>query len=85
MTQSDRRWRKRLEQTSCIALVVTLITFSDELALAQSQIVPDETLGDEPSQVRNNVEVKGIPSEVIEGGAQRGANLFHSFSEFNYQ
>ncbi|MDB9314650.1 filamentous hemagglutinin N-terminal domain-containing protein [Spirulina sp. CS-785/01] len=45
----------------------------------QAQLVPDATLGDESSVV--------IPVEEfrqrIEGGATRGANLFHSFQEFN--
>jgi filamentous hemagglutinin family protein len=27
--------------------------------------------------------IKGIPSDRIDGGAKRGANLFHSFQEFN--
>ena len=73
----------KLARASLITFVGVVLAFVSKSALAQSQIVPDDTLGDEPSQVRNNVEVKGIPSEVIEGGAQRGANLFHSFSEFN--
>ena len=50
-------------------------------AVAQSQIIPDETLGAERSQVIPNF--NGLPVEVINGGAIRGANLFHSFGEFN--
>ena len=50
---------------------------------ALAQIVPDNTLGDNPSFVKPNVEVKGLPADLIEGGATRGDNLFHSFSEFN--
>ncbi|NEQ56982.1 MAG: filamentous hemagglutinin N-terminal domain-containing protein [Moorea sp. SIO4A1] len=57
------------------------ITHSVNPALAQ--IVPDNTLGDNPSVVKPNVEVKGLPADLIEGGATRGDNLFHSFSEFN--
>ncbi|NEO93041.1 MAG: hypothetical protein F6K56_23550, partial [Moorea sp. SIO3G5] len=57
------------------------ITDSANPALAQ--IVPDHTLGDNPSVVKPNVEVKGLPADLIEGGATRGDNLFHSFSEFN--
>ncbi|OLT62332.1 two-partner secretion domain-containing protein [Moorena bouillonii] len=57
------------------------ITHSVNPALAQ--IVPDQTLGDNPSLVKPNVEVKGLPADLIEGGATRGDNLFHSFSEFN--
>ncbi|NEN96680.1 MAG: filamentous hemagglutinin N-terminal domain-containing protein [Moorea sp. SIO3I7] len=57
------------------------ITHSVNPALAQ--IVPDHSLGDNPSVVKPNVEVKGLPADLIEGGATRGDNLFHSFSEFN--
>ncbi|MGB6297633.1 MAG: filamentous hemagglutinin N-terminal domain-containing protein [Rivularia sp. (in: cyanobacteria)] len=50
-------------------------------AFAQSNIVPDNTLGSEASRIIPNF--NGTPNEVIEGGAQRGQNLFHSFREFN--
>ena len=50
-------------------------------ALAQSQIVPDRTLGAERSVVVPNLQ--GLPVEALQGGAIRGANLFHSFLEFN--
>lgn len=47
-------------------------------AIVEAQIVPDDTLGAEssvvtPQQLR----------DLIEGGAVRGENLFHSFSEFS--
>jgi filamentous hemagglutinin family protein len=48
-----------------------------------AQVTPDTTLGDESSVVTPNAEVKGLPSELISGGAPRGINLFHSFAEFN--
>ena len=50
---------------------------------ARAQIVPDSTLGTESSVVTPNITINGINSDRIEGGAIRGANLFHSFSEFN--
>ncbi|MBN3906098.1 MAG: filamentous hemagglutinin N-terminal domain-containing protein [Nostoc sp. NMS1] len=49
----------------------------------QSNIVPDNTLGSESSQVIGNLNLQGQPTEVITGGATRGINLFHSFQEFN--
>ena len=50
---------------------------------AQS-ITPDNSLGNESSVVNTNVDVgKGIPTDRIDGGATRGNNLFHSFSNFN--
>ena len=50
---------------------------------ATAQIVPDKTLGAERSVVTPNVTIKGLPSARIDGGAIRGANVFHSFQEFN--
>ncbi|MEO0407750.1 MAG: filamentous hemagglutinin N-terminal domain-containing protein, partial [Cyanobacteria bacterium P01_A01_bin.135] len=50
-------------------------------AWGQSRIVPDDTLGAERSLVFENV--GGTPNEVIDGGARRGQNLFHSFEAFN--
>ncbi|KST62050.1 two-partner secretion domain-containing protein [Mastigocoleus testarum] len=50
---------------------------------ANAQITPDASLGTEASKVTPNVEIKGSPAERIDGGATRGINLFHSFSEFN--
>jgi filamentous hemagglutinin family protein len=48
-----------------------------------AQIVPDNTLGTESSVVTPIPNIQGIPSDQIDGGATRGANLFHSFSQFN--
>jgi filamentous hemagglutinin family protein len=48
-----------------------------------AQIIPDSTLGAERSVVAPNVDIKGLPSELINGGATRGTNLFHSFQKFN--
>ncbi|NJM99947.1 MAG: filamentous hemagglutinin N-terminal domain-containing protein [Phormidesmis sp. RL_2_1] len=48
-----------------------------------AQITPDQTLGIEESVVTPNVEVRGGLADLIEGGAARGPNLFHSFSDFN--
>ncbi|MDJ0536422.1 MAG: filamentous hemagglutinin N-terminal domain-containing protein [Xenococcaceae cyanobacterium MO_207.B15] len=50
---------------------------------AIAQIIPDNTLGDESSVVVPDVEINGVNSDRLEGGAVRGNNLFHSFQEFN--
>ncbi|GAB4195697.1 MAG: hypothetical protein Fur006_42430 [Coleofasciculaceae cyanobacterium] len=61
----------------------------DSEALLQSadrtfaQITPDSTLGVENSVVTPNATVRGFPAELIQGGATRGTNLFHSFQDFN--
>ncbi|MEH2228174.1 MAG: filamentous hemagglutinin N-terminal domain-containing protein [Nostoc sp.] len=50
---------------------------------ALAQITPDGTLGNNSSKVTRNVNIKGSAADRIDGGATRGANLFHSFQEFN--
>jgi large exoprotein involved in heme utilization and adhesion len=50
---------------------------------ANAQITPDNTLENESSQINSNVLIKGFNADQINGGATRGSNLFHSFSEFN--
>jgi filamentous hemagglutinin family protein len=57
-----------------LAFVGLLLTYSN----AAAQLIPDTTLGIESSSIsRENLR------QLIEGGAIRGENLFHSFSEFN--
>ncbi|MBT9311055.1 two-partner secretion domain-containing protein [Leptothoe kymatousa] len=63
-----------------------LIVFSSTVLAynpAQAQIIPDTTLGNESSTLTPGVAVRGGSADVIEGGATRGSNLFHSFREFN--
>ncbi|OUL20711.1 hypothetical protein BV375_30650 [Nostoc sp. 106C] len=48
-----------------------------------AQIIPDETLNERPSTITPNVNIQGLPADRIDGGVIRGANLFHSFQEFN--
>jgi filamentous hemagglutinin family protein len=51
---------------------------------AVAQVTPDATLGAESSTVTSTT-VNGVPSELINGGASRGQNLFHSFLNFSIQ
>ncbi|WP_293079362.1 filamentous hemagglutinin N-terminal domain-containing protein, partial [Moorena sp. SIO3H5] len=64
-----------------LTLVGVTVGISGNYALAD--IVPDQTLGNESSVVIPNTTVRGEIADKIEGGATRGANLFHSFQEFN--
>lgn len=57
------------------------LTIFSPKVLAQSNIVPDNTLNSESSAIIPNF--MGFPIELITGGANRGVNLYHSFQEFN--
>lgn len=59
------------------------LCFFGSLSPAIGQINGDRTLGAESSVIVPNVNIKGIPSDQIEGGAIRGTSLFHSFTEFS--
>ena len=72
---------KRL--VKAIALLTPLILIAGNCDRLSAQIIPDESLGDETSRVTPNVEIKGSPAELINGGALRETNLFHSFEQFN--
>jgi len=75
----SRGWQLKL--VGSVAIVGTLFAAVGGSVLAQ--IAPDNTLGAEGSVVTPNVNIQGIPSDRIDGGATRGANLFHSFGDFN--
>jgi filamentous hemagglutinin family protein len=45
---------------------------------ANAQLIPDSTLKHESSTIKNE-----INRDIIDGGAIRGTNLFHSFTDFN--
>ncbi|WP_181280589.1 beta strand repeat-containing protein [Aphanothece hegewaldii] len=61
---------------------MTLLGSLIDNGIAEAQIIPDNSLGAENSRTRPDT-IKNTPSDVIEGGATRGSNLFHSFQEFN--
>jgi large exoprotein involved in heme utilization and adhesion len=61
----------------CISLGI----FTSKTQAQQSNILPDNTLGAEFSQVIGNYQGQAI--EAITGGAIRQINLFHNFGEFN--
>jgi len=64
---------------SCLVLGGAVLTTGS----ASAQLIPDTTLGNESSVVTPNVDINGLASDQIDGGATRGANLFHSFGQFN--
>ncbi|MEH2359594.1 two-partner secretion domain-containing protein, partial [Nostoc sp.] len=70
---------------SILSLLCLISTAFSLYSPAQAQITPDNTLGAEASQLKQNVLINGALGDKIEGGAARGSNLFHSFSQFNIQ
>ncbi|MEQ9000663.1 MAG: filamentous hemagglutinin N-terminal domain-containing protein [Coleofasciculus sp. B1-GNL1-01] len=73
-----RRWQSLV--VGSVVLVGMFSTGGNEGVVAQ--VIPDDTLGAESSVVTPDV-IREILSDRIDGGATRGANLFHSFLEFN--
>ena len=71
----------RLSEKALTLIGWLVMAFSGNYALAQ--ITPDQTLGNESSVVTPNLTIRGEPGDLIEGGAARGSNLFHSFQDFN--
>src|SRR4028119_382207 len=69
-----------------ISVGIYLLLLSGYLSLfplgAIAQIIPDNTLGPESSQIVPDT-INNLPSDRISGGATRGASLFHSWREFN--
>jgi filamentous hemagglutinin family protein len=68
-------------------LVPLLLCFASHLSFSpvSAQIVEDDTLGVERSIRTPNITIQGRPADLIQGGAIRGTNLFHSFSSFNIE
>ncbi|MEH1917931.1 two-partner secretion domain-containing protein [Nostoc sp.] len=81
-TCKNRNWHSGLLGVfSIIGVLAHVIFCCENHALAQ--ITPDGTLGNNFSTRTPNVNIKGSAADRIDGGATRGANLFHSFQEFN--
>lgn len=64
-------------------LILSFALTTNISALAQSNIIPDNTLGSDRSLVTPLDTINNLPVDLIDGGAVRGINLFHSFQEFN--
>jgi filamentous hemagglutinin family protein len=64
------------------AIYSLFMAIAQQPVLAQSNIVPDNSLNRENSIVIP-LDATGLPADAINGGAIRGINLFHSFQEFN--
>ncbi|MEM9213462.1 MAG: filamentous hemagglutinin N-terminal domain-containing protein [Cyanobacteria bacterium P01_F01_bin.150] len=68
-------------QVVIIGLFISTINLYPLPSLAQ--ISPDQTLGDEASVLHPDTDLDGVLVDLINGGATRETNLFHSFEHFN--
>lgn len=75
---NKRRNRSRFGWLRLVGCLAITAPFFREVLPVNAQLIPDNTLGAENSRVTP----QGI-RDLIEGGAIRGSNLFHSFAEFN--
>ncbi|MEH2081386.1 MAG: filamentous hemagglutinin N-terminal domain-containing protein [Nostoc sp.] len=82
MNQAHHPQKASIKSILCLCLISTAFS---QASPAQAQITPDNTLGAEASQLNQNLTINGALGDKIDGGARRGSNLFHSFSEFNIQ
>lgn len=71
------------KKTGLIELFTLLSVVITHHASVFAQITPDNSLGAENSVIAPNVNLRGRLINLIEGGALRDTNLFHSFLEFN--
>jgi filamentous hemagglutinin family protein len=65
------------------SLLIVSVGIAAYPTIAFAQVIGDRTLGTENSIVTPNIIINDIPSDRIDGGAIRGNNLFHSFSELS--
>jgi filamentous hemagglutinin family protein len=77
--ESLTRWGK-LNLTRVAIAIAAILNLTPS---AIAQITPDATLGAERSIVAPNVPHPRGAIDLIDGGAIRGFNLFHSFQDFN--
>jgi filamentous hemagglutinin family protein len=83
MRMGDRNfWRQGLTVRRLVIGTAVIAVLMSKEAIAQSRIIPDNTLGAEQSRV-TSFDAFGLPVDAIERGALRGRNLFHSFQEFS--
>lgn len=75
------RWRRGIRCLGATGAIAGTSFFLSQPSAAQ--LLPDNSLGAESSIITPGINGEGQSVDLIEGGAQRGTNLFHSFQEFN--
>ncbi len=66
-----------------VTVITAHLTLFMGAPVAIAQITPDNTLGAESSFITPDIELNNLTVDLIQGGAARGDNLFHSFLDFN--
>ncbi len=82
MIQSTYSRKRKLEMKGCY-LEKWLICGSVLIALFSSNLSAAQVVGDTTLPIGERSQVTGNPNFQIDGGARRGGNLFHSFSQFS--
>jgi filamentous hemagglutinin family protein len=75
------RWQQKLSQLLIAILLAIGGIFIFNTLRVLGQLTPDKTLGAENSVVEQDK--LDAAKDIINGGAARGSNLFHSFEKFN--
>ncbi len=75
--------RSQSSRICSLGIIGVLATWGVLQPAGLAQVTPDSSLGAAGSQVTPSANIGGQPTNLITGGTQRGANLFHSFSDFN--
>jgi len=78
---------RQLHQSWRLGFLMLLSAIALMTDCANAQVIPDQTLGSESSTLQNE-RIRGRDGiererDLIEGGARRGGNLFHSFEQFD--
>lgn len=76
-----QQWSRGIEHPVMLAILIGGVLVPTLPTTAQ--LLPDSSLGAESSAVTSGVNGIGQPADLIEGGARRGSNVFHSFQDFN--
>lgn len=76
-----QRWKQGIRHIAFITVLLGASFVPESPGAAQ--LLPDRSLGGENSIVTTGNNQQGQTVNLIEGGARRGSNLFHSFQDFN--
>lgn len=80
----SQRWKWRIGWTIVLPLAHVTVFGLAGSDCVLAQLTPDTAAGvSTGTTITPNIVINGAASDRIDGGIQRGSNLFHSFREFN--